>query len=192
MRRNVGKTFQSPRKGFLESDTLPLKINNIDEHLEKVEIDFVGRKSKALPLFFWMFDRALEYIQANKERFIRLGAKVEPPHDYDTVEGQIWHKPYPYPTPFKTSPHICDFLVLAGLAEYGFVKNLETGRRVQGIKYIGAIGHPAEPSCIEPTDKADEKADFIRKYKQTINELPCSLLQGSSLGPLLGFGIYYS
>jgi hypothetical protein len=84
-----------------------------------------------------MFDRTLKYIQENKDRAVRLGAKVVPPYESDTVEGQIWKEPYPTGnTSYKAGPHVCDILVLAGLVEYVLILNPETYRKVQGVKLL--------------------------------------------------------
>ncbi|MEW6667276.1 MAG: hypothetical protein AB1512_18895 [Thermodesulfobacteriota bacterium] len=61
---------------------------------------------------------------------------MKPPYDEDTVEGQIWRSPYITATPFKASPHVCDIIVLSGIAEYGYAENPNTHRMVQGVKLI--------------------------------------------------------
>jgi hypothetical protein len=84
-----------------------------------------------------MFDRTLKYLQENRGRAVRLGAKLAPPYEFDTLEGQIWKKPYPTGnTSYKASPHVCDILALAGLVEYVLVLNPETLRKVQGVKLL--------------------------------------------------------
>jgi len=88
LKNNVGKTFPSQRK-----KAFPVKILDLNIDQEEVRFEFVGGKSNALPLFFWMFDRTLEYLRANNERFVMLGTRVQPPYDDDTVEGEIWREP---------------------------------------------------------------------------------------------------
>jgi hypothetical protein len=130
---NKGKVFASPRNEVLKEKTRDFELLGIVD--DRVNIRFVGSKYPALPLCFWMFDRTLKYIQENKGRAVRLGAKIVPPYESDTVEGQIWKKPYPTGNDsYKASPHVCDILALAGLVEYVLVLNPETGRKVQGVK----------------------------------------------------------
>ena len=172
LKNNEGRTFNSPRADAFNSKTNPIKLIEINEVVEKVKIEFVDG-TPGLPLFFWMIDRALRFIKSNKGRTVRLGARVQPPFDPDSVEGKIWEEPLLYSTPYKTSPHICDLLVLAGLAEYQKTKNPDTHRIVQGIRDVTGldlIDHPFEPSCRNPTETPDEREDFIKKYKQTIIE----------------------
>ena len=87
-----------------------------------------------------MFERALTNLETNKTRMVRLGARVKPPYDQDTIEGQIWRQPYVCPNPFKASPHVCDIIVSSGLAEYGDTENTKNHRKVQGVRYTGLEG----------------------------------------------------
>jgi hypothetical protein len=163
LRNNEGRTFDSPRP-----DAFPVTIIEINEVVEKVKIEFVGG-TPGLPLFFWMFDRALVFIQANRDRAVRLGARVQRPYDPDTVEGKIWEEPLLYPSPYKASPHVCDLLVLAGLATYQKTKNPKTHQIVQGIKYA-SIAPQNKPEGGSLPETTDEREKFIRKYKQAIIE----------------------
>lgn len=132
---NKGKVFASPRNEVFKEQTRDFELLGIVD--DRVNVRFVGSKYPALPLYFWMFDRTLKYIQENKGRALRLGAKLVPPHESDTVEGQIWKEPYPTEnTSYKAAPHVCDILVLAGLVEYVLVLNPETRRKVQGVKLL--------------------------------------------------------
>ena len=84
-----------------------------------------------------MFDRVFSLLEENKGKKIRIGAS--PTEQIPgTVEGEIWKKPYPinYKMPYKASSHVCDFLVLANLAEYDTVRNPYTQRFVQAIKTL--------------------------------------------------------
>lgn len=106
-----------------------------DERNKKIIIWFARSKRQGLPLTFSMFDRALEYINENNERVVRLGTGFKP--QPNTVEGEIWKKPYPIgKTPYKTASHICDILVLAGILEYEYTRNPLTDRKVQGVKIV--------------------------------------------------------
>lgn len=84
-----------------------------------------------------MFDRVLQCLRENKGRPVRLGAKISPPYENDTLETEIWKRPYPIGnSPYKAAPHVCDILVLAGLVQYVWASNLLTGRRVEGAELI--------------------------------------------------------
>jgi len=174
-RENIGKTYRSPRE-FLDKkcrSKKPSRIKIIAVHEDRVIFDFVDGRISSLPLYFWMFDRALQYLVFNSGRYVMLGARVKPPYDYDTIEGEIWRESYPHSSPYKISPHICDYLVLSGIAEYGCVKNPNTRRYVQGIRYTGVQSRSSPEAVPEDANLesgTDEKTNFINKYKQTITE----------------------
>lgn len=104
---------------------------------ERLKIRFEGSKYDALPLYFWMFERTIGYLLENKGKCICLGAKLKPPYYINSIEGQIWQKPYPTGnSSYKVAPHICDILELAEVAEYTYCVNPVTNRTVQGIKLL--------------------------------------------------------
>jgi hypothetical protein len=78
LKDHKGQTFGSPREIAFGKKTYPIKINDINEDLQKVAIELVGG-TPGLPLFFWMFDRAIALLEANKGQVVRIGAKVSPP-----------------------------------------------------------------------------------------------------------------
>lgn len=173
LKQNTGKIFRSPREEVFRSKPYPFKLVAVDEKKEVLKIDFIGGKSKALPLYFWMFNRTIDYLDANKGRYIWLGAKVKPPYYNDTIEGEIWKDPCPYTSPYRVSPFVCDFLVLSGLAEYGYARNPETGRKVQGIKISGSrrirpTTYPEPHIKSGQSVKTDTKNAFLRRYKDAI------------------------
>ncbi len=133
---NKGKTFASPRSEVFGRRTEDFEIVSIKS--DRVNIRFGGANYVALPLIFSMFDRVLNCLQKNKGKSVRLGAKVSPPYDNGTLEAEIWKKPYPagLKSSYKAAPHICDILVLSGLAEYIKVENSLTTRMIQGAKLI--------------------------------------------------------
>jgi hypothetical protein len=134
LKANTGKVFASPRAVF-KRPTQDFEVLGIVG--ESVRIRFAGSKYPALPLYFWMFDRILKYLQENRGRAVRLGAKLAPPYESDTVEGRIWKKPYPTGnTSYKAAPHVCDILALADVVEYILVLNPEILRKVQGVKLL--------------------------------------------------------
>ena len=135
---NEGKSFSSPRKAAFGRDPDDFLIVQVDVKAETVKVKFHKSQWPALPLHFWMFDRTVQYLRENWDKFVRLGAKLQSPYDPDTVEGIIWKKPYlTEKTSYKASPHVCDIIALAGLAEYGYAVNPKTGRRVQGMRFVG-------------------------------------------------------
>jgi hypothetical protein len=130
---NKGKVFVSPRKEVFKVKTKVFELLGVVD--DRVNIRFARSNHPAMPLFFWMFDRTLLYIHQNKGRAVRLGVKLAPPYEPDTVEGQIWRKPYPTGNAsYKAAPHVCDILTLAGLIEYVPILKTGTRRRLQGVK----------------------------------------------------------
>ena len=134
MKTNEGETFESPRNKISKRKKYDLEIEKVCP--DRVKILFVGSKYPALPLYFWMFDRTLNYLQKSKEVIVRLGAKLQPPYETDTIEGQIWKMPYPTcNTSYKVSPHVCDILALSGIVEYNLV-DTKNRRNIQGIRLL--------------------------------------------------------
>ena len=133
---NKGKVFTSPRGEVFGRRTDDFEIVSIRP--DRVYIRFVGTSHVALPLIFSMFDRVLNCLRENQGKPVRIGAKVNPPYENDTLEGEIWKKPYPagLNNSYKAAPHVCDILVLVGLAEYFKVRNPLTGRKVQSAQLI--------------------------------------------------------
>jgi hypothetical protein len=130
---HVGEEFPSPRDEKFGRATKPFRIMHC-EH-DRVMIRFAGSKYDALPLYFWMFERTIEYLLENKGKCVCLGAKLQPPYELDSIEGQIWREPYPSGnTSYKAAPHICDILELSGVAEFCYAFNDVANRTVQGMK----------------------------------------------------------
>lgn len=179
LKKNVGKEFVSPRKGVFGGS--PSSIRIVELYKNKIIVDFVSKRTNALPLYYWMFDRAFIFISSNKEKMFMLGAKVQGPFAEGSIEGEIWMEPYPYSSPYKVSPHICDILALAGFAAYGYTINPKTRRRVQGIKYVddqyrevSAVAEKQNDADLRSTKpipiniNLKTREGFIRKYRQTI------------------------
>jgi hypothetical protein len=133
LKANEGETFESPRSEISKRRKYDLKIVRVG--FGRVDIEFVGSKYQAMPLYFWMFERALDYVRENRDRPIRLGAKLQSPYEPDTIEEQIW-KSKEGICPYKAAPHICDILAIARLVEYILVDNPDTHRKVQAIKLV--------------------------------------------------------
>ena len=133
LKDNIGKSFVSPRDKVFKTNTREFKISSV--HADRVYVKFDERKYEALPLVNEMFNRVLEYLQANSNKAIPLGARLTPPYNPVTIEGVIWKDPYPIGTvSYKASPHVCDILCLAGLVEYTHAINPISGRQVQAVK----------------------------------------------------------
>ena len=135
LQANLGRQFKSPRVEVFGRRTEVFEITSIKP--DRVYIRFGQNTHEALPLLFSMFDRVLDCLR-DQDRPVRLGAKVNPPYEANTIEAVIWQRPYPggFTNSYKAGPHVCDILVLAGLAEYLTVLNPKTSRRVQGVKVI--------------------------------------------------------
>jgi hypothetical protein len=133
LKANKGKVFASPRNTVFKEKTMDFQLLDVSDG--RVKIHFVGSKYQALPLYFWMFDRTLDYLRKSKDRPIALGANVRPPYNPGTIEEQIWKDEMGI-HPYKASPHVCDILALAGLVKYVYVLNPRTRRKVQGVKLI--------------------------------------------------------
>ena len=132
MKTNKGKIVSPPR-----SRAKNFEISEVSEIKKIVKIRFEGRENLALPLTFEMFERALSIISDKQGEWIRLGTSIVNAQP-NTIEGEIWKKPFPinYKIPYKSASHVCDFLVLSGLAEYGKIVNPISGRKVQAIRSI--------------------------------------------------------
>ena len=132
MKANEGKIVSSPKNGAKN-----FEISEVNENKEMVKIRFEGREHLALPLTFKMFERALVTISKKPGEWIRLGTSIRNAQP-NTIEGEIWKKPFPinYKIPYKSASHVCDFLVLSGLAEYGKTVNPISGKKVQAIRSI--------------------------------------------------------
>ena len=113
LNNNQDKFFSSPRNDTFGRKTRDFIITSVKA--DRVNIKFEEKFS--LPLLFTMFDRALDCLSLVPDKSVRLGAKVNPPYEPNTLEEVIWKKPYPggYTNSYKVAPHICDILVLAGL-----------------------------------------------------------------------------
>ena len=137
------------------------KITHVDEPNNKIRIKFRESKYQALPLHFWMFDRSIQHLQ-EKQGYTPLGTAVKPPYIKGSVEEAIWKKPFPTgSSEYKASSHICDILALMDIIEYGFARNPESNRRVQGARInTGPLSPPPRPN--------PPKEAFLKKYKTSI------------------------
>ena len=137
LKLNLGETFESPRKTkFKERIAIQdFKIVDVNEGKELVKIRFMS-SGTILPLEFWRFDKALEVI--SKGEPVRLGTRLvaEDPSTLEYALQEHAKKRYGRKADTKTAPHVCDILVLSGVAEYDYVKNPKTKRKNQAVKKI--------------------------------------------------------
>ncbi len=134
MKENIDVIIPSPRnKG--KKRPYPIKIKKVDDEKRQVIFEFVGGKTKALPLKFWMFDKVLAHLSRRKEQYTILGAKPQPPYIPGSVEESVWIDLLPTST-YKVSSHICDILALSGFLEYGKAINPESKRKVQTVRLL--------------------------------------------------------
>ncbi len=136
LRLNLDKTFEFPRKNkFKEIAAQDFKIIEVNEEKGVVKIRFMG-SGTILPLEFWRFDKALEVI--SKDEWVRLGTRLmaDDPSTLEYALQEYAKKHYSRKADTKTAPHICDILVLSGIAQYDYAKNPKTKRKNQAVKKI--------------------------------------------------------
>ena len=171
LKENTGIQFPSPRRFVYGRNPQDITIEGVREDLEQVLISFSKRRTQALPLHFWMFDRALQYVSEQKGEAVPIGAALKPPYIEGSVEGEIWREPRPQRTPYRVSPFILDFLVLAGFAEYTSIRRSGSRKPLQGVQYKpGTPKIIAEPVPPKPPEPSNPKEEFLSKYRKTIEE----------------------
>lgn len=166
MEQNINKVFESPR-GRGKIPPYPFRIRSVNRARRQVNIDFIGGSSIALPLHFWMFERALEYLKKRENKFIVLGAKPQPPYIPGSLEEAVWQDPCPLKNSYKISPHICDILSIAGYTEYGKARNPLSGRKIQAVKILDSTIEPIPP-LPDTIVSVSKKEKFVRIFKPTI------------------------
>jgi len=162
---NISRVFDSPRKNVFGRDPQSFKIVKIDKKSSCVRVAFGGGVTLALPLSFWMFDRTLNYLRNNPDTVFPIGARLQPPYPKDSIEDEIWREPRPYPSPYKAAPHVLDILACAGMVEFTYTQDRETGRRVQGARRASLTLCP--PPDLPDTPK-DPKQEFLSKHQANI------------------------
>ena len=65
-------------------------IDDIREDIEEIHISFSKLKTIAMPLHFWMFDRALDYIRFYREKAFPIGAAIRPPYLKDSIDIEMF------------------------------------------------------------------------------------------------------
>lgn len=142
LRSNLNQSFESPRKAIFKTSTHDFKIMELDEVKEIVKIRFESERRPILPLQYWRFDVALKILVENKDKWTRLGTSIHA-YDRETIEWYIQETARRiYPNRLedkKSTPHVCDLIVLAGIAEYGSVINPKTGMKNQAVRLLKTI-----------------------------------------------------
>jgi len=167
LRANTGKVFGSPRKNVFGRNPQSFKIVKVDEESGCIRVAFRGGATLALPLYFWMFDRTLDYLRNSPDTAFPIGARLQPPYPRDSIEDEIWREPRLYSSPYKAAPHVLDILYYAGMVEFTYTRDRETGRKVQGAKYAPDT-NIQPPECASSSE--DPKQEFLSKHKDTIIE----------------------
>jgi hypothetical protein len=172
LRANIDKQFPSPRRLVFGRSPQDITIEAVREDIKQVQISFSERRTQALPLHFWMFDRTLLYLSDHKDEALPIGAAIKPPYIKGSIEGEIWREPGPLRTPYIVSSFILDLLVLAGYAEYKYVSSPDAGRKIQAAQYrLGAPKIiPPQIKTPEPDEPQNPKEAFLAKYRETIEK----------------------
>jgi len=176
---NTNKVFESPRK-FFGRGAQSFKIVKLDKKSKCVRVAFGSGVTLGLPLYFWMFDRVINYIRKSPETVFPIGARIQPPYPKDSIEGEIWKEPRLYSSPYKSAPHILDILAYVGMVEFKPTRNRETNRRVQGARYYEGTKplYPIKEIRRKNQNKSttlekqvpSKKEEFISKYRETIEK----------------------
>ncbi|MDH5733335.1 MAG: hypothetical protein OEY88_06075 [Candidatus Bathyarchaeota archaeon] len=138
LKLNRSQSFDSPRGTIFKTKTQRFKIIRVNEETQFIEIEF-SKRFTVLRLEFWRFKTTLGILRKNRGRWTRLGTRFYA-DDPDTIEWQIQKKAKEiHPdrhVDLKSAPHVCDILVLTGIAEYGRVINPKTGRGNQAVRLV--------------------------------------------------------
>lgn len=137
MKSNLNRIFESPCKTVFKGKRVPqdFKIVEVNEEKGVVKIQFVNTGA-VLPLGFWRFDKTVEVL--SKGEWVRLGTRLyaDEPSTIEWTLQEHTKKIYGRKADTKTAPHICDILVVFGIAKYGYVENPISKRKNQAVKKI--------------------------------------------------------
>jgi len=141
LKSNRKRSFESPRATIFKTKPQRFKIFEVNETKRIVKIEF-SRQFTELRLEFWRFETTLETLNKNRGKWTRLGTRFNS-DDPDTIEWQIQKKAREiHPNrhvDLKSAPHVCDILVLSGIAEYGRAINPITKRENQAVRLCARI-----------------------------------------------------
>lgn len=140
LKSNQNQSFESPRRSVFRTKTQRFRIVEVNETKGIVKIEF-SKQFTELRLEFWRFEKTLELLNRNRGKWTRLGTRFDS-DDPDTIEWQIQKKAKEvHPkrhVDLKSAPHVCDILVLSGIAEYGRAMNPITKRENQAVRLVDA------------------------------------------------------
>ena len=131
---NSGKWIESPRNDVFGKDRRRLEFKvSINSSKDKIIFEF--NTGTIMPLDVSRFRIAVEFLNS-KDDFVKIGAATKGLGLQDSLE---YHLKTKTGNNTKTAPHIADLLVLANIAEFGYIIPL-SGRKVQGIKLVDSNG----------------------------------------------------
>jgi len=135
--RMVGQHIESPRKEF-SGKWMPqgFLIEKLDEEGQKVVIRFDSKTR--LELHFWRFNLVYNILHEANGNYVAVGSRIDP-EKTETIESRLYEeaKKMNYPSArLRTAAFICDLMVLCKIAQYGVIRNPETGRTVQAIRML--------------------------------------------------------
>ncbi len=140
LKSNRNQTFESPRRTVFGTKAQRFEIMKVNKAKGIVEVEFKKRFTP-LRLEFWRFETTLDLLEKNRGKWTRLGANFDS-NDPNTIEYNIQTKARQIHSKrkidYKSAPHVCDILVLYGMAEYGKTINPNTGRENQAIRLVEA------------------------------------------------------
>jgi len=165
LNEHEGAFYLSPRKEVFGRNPKGFTLSFIDHENEAVRVTFESSYNYALPLYFVMFDRVIEYLSANPNTIYPIGARLQPPYPTDSIEGEIWKDPKSYSTEYKSAPHVLDILYYAGYIKYAYTRDRDTGRKVQGAHYVS--GSPKPISNKEIEKKKTKQKQKKKKQEET-------------------------
>jgi hypothetical protein len=157
LKNNEGVFFPSPRKEVFGRTPKGFTISLIDVENEAVRITFEDSSHYALPLYFVMFDRVIEYLSANPNTIYPIGARLQPPYTRESIEGEIWKPLKPANTEYKSAPHVLDILYYAGYVKYAYTTDRDTDRKVQGAYYVSGTLKPVPHKSNEKNKPREEQ-----------------------------------
>jgi len=138
LKSNLNLSFEPPRATIFKTKTQRFRIVEVNEAKGIVKIEF-SKQFTELRLEFWRFETTLVFLERNRGKWTRLGTRIDS-DDPDTIEWQIQQKAkHIHPNrhiDYKSAPHVCDLLVLSGIAEYGKTINPMTDRENQAIRLV--------------------------------------------------------
>ena len=132
---NSGKWIESPRNNVFGKDKRRHEFKvSINSSKDKIIFEFDSRTSNTgtiLALDVSRFLIAVEFLNS-KGDFVKIGASTKELGPLDSLE---YHLKTETGDNTKTAPHIADLLVLANIAEFGYIVPT-SGRKVHGIKLV--------------------------------------------------------